>query len=299
MMKILLFPFAVLYDMVTNVRNRLYDLGLKPSASFDVKLISVGNLAVGGTGKTPMIEHLVRLLKSSYKVATLSRGYGRSTRGIRLAGAADNAQTLGDEPFQFYKKFKNEVAVIVGEERALAIPYLMDEHPDTQVVLMDDAFQHRKVKPHFSILLTDFNRPFYEDLLVPAGRLRESKKGAGRADVIVVTKCPDEITEERMMEMASKIRVYSKRPVFFSRVRYGQMIGFRAAPTRPVEKVILVSGIANHRPLEEHVAANYRLIRHFAFRDHHQYRDEDLKRRTGSERGSHCPNHRKRCRETR
>ena len=190
LLRILLFPFSWLYYLITQIRNRLYDRGLKPSVKFELPVICVGNLTVGGTGKTPMIEHLIRLLQNRFKVATLSRGYGRATKGIRIAGPSENASTIGDEPFQFYTKFGKRITVAVGEERALAIPTILQECSDTQIILLDDGFQHRKVSPGFSILLTDYHRPFYNDFLLPSGRLRESRWGAERADVIVVTKCP-------------------------------------------------------------------------------------------------------------
>ncbi|WP_254163424.1 tetraacyldisaccharide 4'-kinase [Chryseosolibacter histidini] len=276
-LSILLFPFAVIYDAITSIRNRLYDMGYKPSASFEVPLISVGNLAVGGTGKTPMIEHLIRLLKPNYKVATLSRGYGRTTKGVRVANAADNASTLGDEPYQFFKKFGNEVVVTVGEERALAVPYVVDQQPDTAVVLLDDAYQHRQVKPAFQILLTDHRRPFYNDLLLPSGRLRESSFGARRADVIVVTKCPPELSSEAMMAIEKKIRKYSDKPVFFTSIRYGNVIPLEGSAKAAADKVVLVSGIAHAEPLAAFVGRNYTMVKHLEFADHHVYTEKDLK----------------------
>ncbi|HEY3429026.1 MAG TPA: tetraacyldisaccharide 4'-kinase, partial [Cyclobacteriaceae bacterium] len=170
-LKFLLLPFAMLYDVVMNIRNRLYDMKLKPSTTFDIPVIGVGNLAVGGTGKTPMTEHLIRILSPQYKVVTLSRGYGRKTKGFRIANNQDNAFTIGDEPYQIYKKFSPPVHVTVGEERALAIPTILQELDDTNVIILDDAFQHRRVVPGLSILLTEYGRPFYEDHVLPYGRL--------------------------------------------------------------------------------------------------------------------------------
>jgi tetraacyldisaccharide 4'-kinase len=276
-LSILLYPLALLYDAITSIRNRLYDQGYKPSARFEVPLISVGNLAVGGTGKTPMIEHLIRVLRPHCKVATLSRGYKRSTKGIRVAGAADNASTLGDEPYQFFKKFGDEVVVAVGEERALAVSYLIDQHPETGVVLLDDAYQHRRVTPAFQVLLTDYNRPFYRDLLLPAGRLRESGYGAKRADVVVVTKCPPGLGAEEMMAIETRIRRYSNKPVFFTQVRYGNMIPLEGSKNIQADKVVLVTGIANAAPLVAFIRQHYTLVKHIEFADHHAYHDKDLK----------------------
>jgi tetraacyldisaccharide 4'-kinase len=276
LLRIFLFPFSILYNGITRLRNRLFDLGMKPSVSFDVPIISVGNLSVGGTGKTPVTEYLIRLLSAKYTIATLSRGYGRTTKGIRIAGKEDNAGTIGDEPFQLYKKFSAAVTVAVGEERALAIPYVLDQFPNTNLIVMDDAFQHRFVRPGFSILLTEYSNPFYDDFVLPSGRLRESRKGADRAHCVIVTKCPAHIGEEEMMEMEASIRKYADKPVFFSTLRYG---GPRSFSDKELDnnRVVLVSGIANHLPLEEYVSANFKLTKHLVYKDHHHYSSSDIR----------------------
>jgi tetraacyldisaccharide 4'-kinase len=275
--RILLFPLSVLYDIITQVRNKLYDLGMKPSAKFDLPVIGIGNLAVGGTGKTPMTEHLIRLLASSHRVATLSRGYGRKTKGFRIAGVTDDASTLGDEPFQFYGKFHQQIIVAVGEERVMAIPNILHEFPETEIILLDDAYQHRKVSPSFQILITDYNNPFYEDYLMPAGRLRESRKGSNRADVIVVSKCPADISEDVMMRMEAAIREYVTKPVFFTKINYGVPVSLNDGERSLPKNVVLVSGIANAKPLNDHIKNHYGLIKHFDFPDHHHYAEHDLK----------------------
>jgi tetraacyldisaccharide 4'-kinase len=272
----LLFPFSILYDVATSIRNRLYDMGIRPSAEFEVPVIGVGNLSVGGTGKTPMVEYLIRLLNGEYHIAILSRGYGRNTKGIRIGNETDNALTIGDEPFQFYRKFADKAVVAVGEERAFAIPHILHQCPQTNLILLDDAFQHRAVKAAFQILLTDYNSLFVHDYLLPAGRLRESKTGAARADVIVVTKCPSNTTEEQMMAVESRIKKYNKKAVFFAKIRYGNLLpASHEAPYKP-EKVILVSGIANPKPLQEYLRLNFNLVQHFSFPDHHGYTEKDL-----------------------
>lgn len=280
LLKILLFPFAVLYDVITRLRNHAYDTGRKPSVHFDVPVIGVGNLTVGGTGKTPMVEHLIRVLSPSYRVATLSRGYGRRTKGFRLATTADTAATLGDEPLQLFRKFGQTVTVAVGEDRAFAIPNILQEQPDTEVILMDDAFQHRRVRPLVNLLLSDYSRPFYRDLLLPAGRLRESRSGAGRANVVIVTKCPAEIQEEDMMAIEDAIREYTPAPVFFTTIRYGNPVPFGGFFTNsnatPADRVILVTGIAQAGPLVAYLKKSYTLVEHVAFADHHQYTRVDL-----------------------
>ena len=273
----LLFPFAVLYDAITSIRNRLYETGVRPSAKFEVPIVGVGNLSVGGTGKTPMIEYLIRLFGDDYRIATLSRGYGRKSSGIRIAGEHDTAETIGDEPFQFFRKFKDKVVVAVGEERAIAVPYILDQHPGVNLILLDDAFQHRGVQPAFQVLLTDYQNLFVNDFLLPAGRLRESRRGASRADVIVVTKCPASITDDEMITIESAIRRYSRKAVLFSRICYGHILPVNdVAPYKP-EKIILVSGIANPAPLESYLRRNYNLVKHFSFADHHAYSKHDIR----------------------
>lgn len=274
-LRILLYPFAILFDVVTSVRNRMYDLSLKPSASFDVPVIGVGNLSVGGTGKSPMIEHLIRRMSGQYKIATLSRGYKRETKGFRVAGPTDSPATLGDEPFQFYRKFKDKVIVTVGEERAMAIPQIVHDFPEVEMILLDDAYQHRRVKPLFQILLTDHRHPFYNDALLPAGRLRESKRGADRADIVVVTKCPEHISEEEMMTIESRIGIFTTRPVFFTTIRYADPVPMNHSKTFD-NPVILVSGLADPSSLEHYVKTHFHLIRHVKFPDHHAYKSEEI-----------------------
>lgn len=274
-LKFLLLPFAMLYDVVMDIRNRLYDMKMYPSTSFDIPVISVGNLAVGGTGKTPMTEHLIRLLSPQYKIATLSRGYGRKTKGFRIAGVNDSAATIGDEPYQMFKKFSPTVGVTVGEERALAIPTILQELPETDIVVLDDAFQHRKVIPGLSILLTEYNRPFFNDHILPFGRLREGPEGAKRADAIVVTKCPSHLEEEEMMSMEHSFRKYTDKPVFFSKIRYSDPVPFGTA-AKISSKVILLTGIANAQILEAYISSNFALIKHFSFRDHYVFTVSDL-----------------------
>jgi tetraacyldisaccharide 4'-kinase len=268
----------MLYGAVVAARNRLYDKGLKPSVSFDAAVIGVGNLSAGGTGKTPMIEYLIRLLGSEYKIATLSRGYGRRSKGFRIAGDKDDALTLGDEPFQFYTKFHEKVVVAVGEERAMAIPLILDQYPDTNIILLDDAFQHRSVRPSFQVLLTDYHRLFVHDFLLPAGRLRESRSGADRADCTIVSKCPPHISDDEMISIESAIRKYTDKPVFFTGISYrGILPASGKSPYKP-EKVVIVSGIANPKPLEDYITANFALVRHFAFRDHHIFSTDEVQK---------------------
>lgn len=269
---ILLFPLTVLYDAVTRFRNHLYDSGYKHSFSFDTNVIAVGNLSVGGTGKSPLVEYIIRLLEKR-KLVTLSRGYGRKTKGFRLATKDDSPNTIGDEPYQFFNKFKH-ISVAVGEERAIAIPFILAELPETEVILLDDAYQHRSVKPDLNILLTDHNKPFFKDYVLPSGRLRESRKGAERADIVVVTKCPAGV-DYSVVE--KEIRAYNKSaPIAFTNTKYlePQML---SGSEQFCDNVFLFSGIANPKPLQEYLSTKYNLVGTRYYKDHHHYTVNDLK----------------------
>jgi tetraacyldisaccharide 4'-kinase len=278
--KLLLAPFALVYYFVTSLRNHLFNIGYTRSFKFDTVVIGVGNLAVGGSGKTPMVEYIIELLHShGIKIATLSRGYKRRTKGFRLATGQDDAFTLGDEPYQIYLKYGNMATIAVGEERALAIPNILFERPETQAIIMDDAFQHRYVQPDLNILLTDYSKPFYEDMIMPLGRLREKKSGAKRADVIVVTKCPEEMMKDSMDEIEEQIKPFASQNalVCFSQIKYASPIPvFQDAKAEFFENIILLTGIADNDPLKQHVTRKYRLLETIAYPDHHFYTDKDV-----------------------
>jgi tetraacyldisaccharide 4'-kinase len=276
-LRFLLFPLAILYDLITRIRNYLYNIGHKKSFGFTVPVICVGNLNTGGSGKTPMIEYLVRLLTNTTQVATLSRGYGRKTKGIRFAGADDSAMTIGDEPFQLYSKFSDDIHVVVGEDRAFAIPNILHEYPDTSVILLDDGFQHRSVKPRYSILVTEYATPFFNDFVLPVGNLREARRGASRADAVVVTKCPTDISGAQIQSLTSQIHEYAQVPVFFSGIKYGALKQFSGKESRVAGDVVLVSGIANASTFERQCKSQYEVVRHFQFADHHRYTVREIK----------------------
>lgn len=231
-----------------------------------------------------MVELLIKryLLGNGYQpgeTATLSRGYGRQSSGFRIASAADTAATLGDEPLQLFRKFSPAVRVCVGERRADALKALLDLYPETRRILLDDAFQHRAVRPHLNLLLVDYNRPFYDDYPFPAGRLRERRKGARRADLIVVTKCPLNLWATEQTRMINRIRPYARpeTPIFFAGLQYGQPVSFaRGEAVANLQRVVLVSGLANAGPLEQYVRQTFQLIRHEAFADHHAYTRAEL-----------------------
>ena len=280
----LFLPFSGLYGLMTIFRNWLYDSRLLPSIRPKIYSISVGNLTVGGTGKTPMIEFLIKRYLipnpgTMGETATLSRGYGRRTSGFRIATDTDTAETIGDEPLQLYRKFKPRVRVCVGERRVEASQSLLQLHPETKQILLDDAFQHRAIRPHLNILLMDYNRPFYDDYPFPAGRLRETRNGARRADVVVVTKCPHNLWSTEQHRIMSHIRPYTRpqTPIFFAGVQYGQPVSFATyQPVTNLHGVVLVSGLANADPLEQYVRQTFQLNHHYCFADHYSYTRADL-----------------------
>ncbi len=278
--RLLLFPFSLIFQLVTHIRNWLYDKHFFKSFDLQVQSISVGNLTVGGTGKTPVVEYLIRLFRGSNNIVTLSRGYKRKTNGFIIAGKDDNAKTIGDEPFQYYKKFHNEIGVAVCEDRLFAIPHILSSLPETDLILLDDAYQHRKINPSCNILLTDYNRPFYNDLLLPAGNLRESKKNADRADVIIVTKCPADLGEEDINQINNAISRYARKNVliFYMNIDYGQPVPVFNKGNKLFEKVILVTAIAEPKPLVDFIDMNYQLLKHYCFSDHHYFSRKDLRR---------------------
>lgn len=237
----------------------------------------MGNLSVGGTGKTPMVEYLIRLLKPTYALATLSRGYKRKTKGTLIASESSTVHELGDEPFQYQTKYGEDVIVAVGEERSLAVPKILMEHPETQVILLDDAYQHRTIDPDLNILLTQFNKPFYNDYVLPSGMLRELRRGARRADVVVVTKCPEDITASQKADCIEKIEKYTLEdvPVFFTNIHYGLPISLHEGGLFS-GKVILFAGLATMEPLNEYVEDAFKLIESVSFKDHHDYSEDEI-----------------------
>jgi len=276
--RILLFPLSLLYALVVILRNWCYDKKILASAQFNLPIICVGNLAVGGTGKSPMVELLIRMLKDRFEIAVLSRGYKRKTKGYALAGAHTTALDIGDEPMQFHSKFP-DVAVAVGEERIVAIPQLLHDRPHTRAVILDDAFQHRAVRPGLNILLTDYSNLFTRDWWLPSGDLRDAPGGYRRADAIVVTKCPETLTEEERRAIMIEINPLKHQQVFFSSIRYGQPYHItKGTPTVINDKleVLLVTGIANPAPLKKWLSDKAGSFYELAYSDHHIFTIDDL-----------------------
>lgn len=273
------FPFVPIYYLVTKLRNTLYDLDLKKSMSYSFPVICVGNLSVGGTGKTPMIEYLVTLLKDDFSIATLSRGYKRKTKGFQLANKNSTAETLGDEPFQFYNKFKSSVQVAVDSDRQNGINNLRYLKKIPDVVLLDDAFQHRKVKAGLNILLTTCSNLYTEDFVLPTGNLREPKSGAKRAQIIVVTKCPENLSDSKKKNIIQRINPESYQSVFFSSIRYANEVFSKEAKLalNELNDFTLVTGIANATPLVDYLKWNNLNFEHLNFKDHHEFSSQDIK----------------------
>ncbi|MEM9831590.1 MAG: tetraacyldisaccharide 4'-kinase [Bacteroidota bacterium] len=277
--QLILWPLAGLYDGITRFRNHLYNTGYQRMLNFTPFIISVGNLSVGGTGKSPMIEYLTDwLLEENYSVAILSRGYGRKTRGVRRATDEDSAETLGDEPYQFYQKYRSRtVPIAVAEERVLGVPEIMHHHPETQVILLDDAYQHRAIARNLNLLLTSFDRPFYQDWVLPAGRLRESRSGAKRADAVIVTKCPVDLNETQREDITHQIAHYTatKTPVFFSSICYAKPEPVFDSTSLQLE-VVAFSGIARPALFQQYVQQHFLTKECITFADHHRYTKKDI-----------------------
>jgi tetraacyldisaccharide 4'-kinase len=273
----ILFPFAILYGFITSIRNFLFDKGILKSYSFDIPIIAVGNLSVGGTGKTPQIEYLIRLLSPKYKVATLSRGYKRQSKGFILADSTSNAEILGDEPFQFFKKFKN-IQVAVDADRKNGIEQLLSQTNKPEVILLDDAFQHRKVKAGFYILLTSYGDIYSDDFMLPTGNLRESRSGAKRADLIIVTKCPANLSVDEQNKIKSKLNLALTQDLYFSFIDYDDSI-YSEDKTMKVDEIknvdkLLLAGIAKPEPFFAYLQS--RNDEKLVYSDHHHFSDKDL-----------------------
>lgn len=279
--RILLFPFSLLYGCVTAVRNFLYNSGIKESYPIPGKSIVIGNLSMGGTGKSPHTLYLWGLLKDKHPVAILSRGYGRKTKGLLEVLERHASDEVGDEPLMFKKRVDERSMVVVSERRKNGVNFIRS-HRQNAVILLDDAFQHRKVKAGFSVLLTDYGKPYYSDCVVPAGTLREWKTGSKRADCIVVTKCPESLSGEEKQTIIRRLDPgvvmtssgEKEQPVFFSRIVYGELVAF-GKKTAHYSHVLLVTGIANPNPLKEHLK-RFCKVESLVFPDHHQFTGEDL-----------------------
>ncbi|MGN1376610.1 MAG: tetraacyldisaccharide 4'-kinase [Prevotella sp.] len=278
-------PLSWLYGLIVGLRNQLFELGILKSRSFDIPIISVGNITVGGSGKTPHVEYLINLLKDNMQIAVLSRGYKRKSRGYVLAGKNTSMQEIGDEPYQMKTKFKN-IHVAVDKKRCHGIDRIVNdkETKDTDVILLDDAYQHRYVKPGINILLTDYHRLIIHDKLLPAGRLREPQSGKKRADVVIITKCPKDLRPMEYRVIIKAMDLFPYQKLFFTTLEYDNLKPAYCGEDRKLESIskdesiLLVTGIASPKQLIYDLQPFTQNIVPMAFADHHQFNAKDIQR---------------------
>jgi tetraacyldisaccharide 4'-kinase len=278
--RIILFPIAFLYGCIVYLRNKLYDWNVFESKKFSIPVISVGNLSMGGTGKTPHIEYLIRLLKNEFSIAILSRGYGRKTEGFILSTVNSTAAEIGDEPLQFKNKFP-ELPVAVDAKRVNGINKLLEQFPKLQTILLDDAFQHRAVRLGLSVVLTDYSKLYVDDFIVPSGTLREFSSGIKRADIIIVTKCPEKFSIHEREQLTTKIKPFSHQRIYFSYIRYGDFVPLfsnHSSTNYSMQNLsaVLLTGIANTTSLEHYLKDKIRDIITAKYDDHHAFTMNDI-----------------------
>ena len=277
--RVLLLPFALLYGLIIIIRNFLYDKNIFRSAGFNFPVICIGNLVVGGTGKSPMVEYLGELLQPHFRMGIVSRGYKRKTKGYALADENSTALDIGDEPIQFHIKFPG-IAVAVGEQRLEAIPQLLHDRPDLQAIIFDDGFQHRAVRAGLNILLTDYSDLFTRDFFLPTGNLRDNWASYKRAQIIVVTKCPETLSENQKRSITKEIKPLKNQQIFFTAIEYGEPFHIINYDTRNItddDEVLLVCGIANPKPLKQYLLDHAGVYYMMEYRDHHIFSIDDLK----------------------
>ena len=272
----ILLPASLIYQFIIWTRNILYDKGIFKSQSFSIPTIVIGNLAIGGTGKSPMTEYLIRLLHDKYKIATLSRGYGRKTKGFKYVEIDSTALEIGDEPLQFKRKFP-KLTVAVSEDRCYGVNILQDKH---DLIILDDAYQHRKLNPGYSILLFDFQSLFQTSLTLPTGNFRDNFSASKRASLIIITKCPDYISDKQKQHIEHKIRKHNNCPIFYTKISYSTAVDIRGNKlSNQLEKfdILLLSGIANPKPLISHLSKQ-NTVHTIVFPDHHNYSLADFEK---------------------
>ncbi len=278
-LRILLLPFSILYGVIVSIRNWLFDIHIIRSTSFDFPIITVGNLSVGGTGKTPQIEYLIRLLQHHYSIAVLSRGYKRKSEGFVLANEKSTVLDLGDEPFQYHQKF-GKVQIAVDENRVNGVQQIMQIKPKTDIVLLDDAYQHRKIKAGFQVLLSSYDSLFYNDFMMPTGNLRELWWGKRRADIIVISKCPENLSDQEQQKITKRINPSKNQQIFFTKIAYAsKVLGSKQLDLKLFfkNKIILVTGIAKPKPLLNFLNKQGVDFEHLKFPDHHHFTETELK----------------------
>lgn len=279
LLKILLSPFSLLYGFIVGARNTMYQTGMLKSTEFSIPIIGVGNLSMGGSGKTPHVEYLIRLLQPYINIGTLSRGYMRKTRGYMEVLSGHSVDLSGDESLQYKLKYP-DVIVSVAEQRALGIPMMLGDHPDLQTIILDDAFQHLSVSPGLNVLITDYKFPFFKDYLLPSGRLREWRNSYKRADVIIVSKCPPSLSDEEMKIWIKNINPTKDQKVFFSYYEYGNPYYMYDSNQRiTLDKtmdIVLISGIAKPIYLQEYLEEKVNYVNIHAYEDHHVFKPHEV-----------------------
>ena len=276
---ILLLPISFLYGIISYIRNFLFDIGLFKQKEHDIKIISVGNLSMGGTGKTPHVEFIINLLKAKHSLATLSRGYGRKTKGFILVNKDATATSVGDEPMQYFNKY-NDISIAVDENRNHGVRKLQEQHENLELIVLDDAFQHRWIKPNLSILLTDFHKLFQDDYIFPSGSLREFRFGYKRADIIIVTKTPVVISPITRRRIAEEMKIQSHQKLLFSKVEYDGIKRWKLSKNTDEQTIVnttlLFTGIQNPYPLKEYLERNCQELIVLKFPDHHDFTEKDI-----------------------
>lgn len=282
---ILLYPLSLIYGMITGIRNFLYNSGVLPTEEFNLPVICVGNITVGGTGKTPHTEYIAGLLKENFKVATLSRGYKRKTRDFRIASASSPVSDIGDEPMQIFRKHP-DILVAVDRNRVNGVKRIIEERPETEVIILDDAFQHRRITPGFSILLSDFDRLIINDYMMPYGNLREDKGNMRRADIILITKSPENISPIQRRIIVKEVAKAPYQNLYFTTYIYKNPVrvfaGLNSKMAEPDiseskdRGIVLITGIANPQPFKDYLGKSFAEIEHLSFPDHYNFKEKDI-----------------------
>ena len=274
-LRILLLPFSWIYGIVVAIRNWFFNIGFYKSLDIPGKSICVGNLSVGGTGKTPHVDLLAdHFISSGIKTSTLSRGYGRSTKGLREVFETDVANAVGDEPLFYKSKYKEKIKVVVAEKRVEGVNFINQNYPTNELIILDDAFQHRAVKAGINIVITDYNNRYSKDFILPAGDLRESKIGIKRADIVIVSKSPN-LSQEQMETVKVELK-FPRDKIFFSSIKYSELTPFSEEVEGVIKNILLITGIGNPTPLINHLKEKYS-VTHLNFKDHHLFRSNDIK----------------------
>lgn len=282
---VVLMPLSKIYGGIMTLRNKFFDWGFFKQETFDVPIVVVGNIAIGGTGKTPLVEYIISILCTKYKIGVLSRGYKRSTKGFIMGSASSTPNDIGDEPYQILKKFYGRINVAVCEDRRYGIHELLKIEPGINLILLDDAFQHRYVKPSVSIVLMEYNRPVFNDHLLPLGRLRESIAGLNRADMVVVTKCPENLKPMDCRIMKNNLNLFPSQKLFFSQYKYSNLVSVFPDNSmympymqwlRKTDTVLVITGIANPKPFVKYIKSFEAKVKIIHFADHHKFGRRDL-----------------------